>query len=182
MELIETDFAGCYILKPAVFKDDRGFFFESFNASVFQSRTGIQVDFVQDNQSFSKKGVLRGLHFQTGAFQQAKLVRVIQGMVLDVVVDLRLDSPTYSKHLKVILNDQEHHQLFIPKGFAHGFLVLSETATFAYKCDQYYNQESERGIRYDDEDLEIDWMLEDKELLLSEKDLVLPKFKDIQPL
>lgn len=182
MEVIKTELEDCFILKPQKFEDERGYFFESFNEAVFRDKTGLLVHFVQDNQSFSSKGVLRGLHFQTGFHQQAKLVRVIQGEVLDVVVDLRKDSKTYGKHIKEILSDTNQKQVFIPRGFAHGFLVLSETAIFSYKCDNYYNRESEGGIIYNDESLGIDWILNDEDFLISEKDLVLPKFKDVSPL
>lgn len=180
--MIKTELEDCFILKPQKFEDERGYFFESFNEAVFRDKTGLLVHFVQDNQSFSSKGVLRGLHFQTGFHQQAKLVRVIQGEVLDVVVDLRKDSKTYGKHIKEILSDTNQKQVFIPRGFAHGFLVLSETAIFSYKCDNYYNRESEGGIIYNDESLGIDWILNDEDFLISEKDLVLPKFKDVSPL
>ncbi|SFJ46943.1 dTDP-4-dehydrorhamnose 3,5-epimerase [Myroides guanonis] len=182
MEVTKTEIEDCFILKPQKFEDERGYFFESFNEAIFRDKTGLLVHFVQDNQSFSSKGVLRGLHFQTGVHQQAKLVRVIQGEVLDVVVDLRKDSKTYGKHIKEILSDTNQKQVFIPRGFAHGFLVLSETAIFSYKCDNYYNRESEGGIIYNDESLGIDWMLRDEDFLISEKDLVLPKFKDVSPL
>lgn len=180
--MTKTEIEDCFILKPQKFEDERGYFFESFNEAIFRDKTGLLVHFVQDNQSFSSKGVLRGLHFQTGVHQQAKLVRVIQGEVLDVVVDLRKDSKTYGKHIKEILSDTNQKQVFIPRGFAHGFLVLSETAIFSYKCDNYYNRESEGGIIYNDESLGIDWMLRDEDFLISEKDLVLPKFKDVSPL
>lgn len=182
MEVTKTDIADCFIIEPRIFKDERGYFFESFNEAVFQEKTGLSIHFVQDNQSFSSKGVLRGLHFQSGAYQQAKLVRVIQGEVLDVVVDLRKDSMTYGKHFAIMLSDSNQKQLFIPRGFAHGFIVLSETAVFSYKCDNYYNIESEGGIIYNDENLGIDWMLNEEDFLISEKDLVLPKFEDTKPL
>ena len=180
--MIKTEIADCFIIEPRIFKDERGYFFESFNEAIFQEKTGLLVHFVQDNQSFSSKGVLRGLHFQAGAYQQAKLVRVIQGEVLDVVVDLRKGSKTYGMHIKEILSDANQKQVFVPRGFAHGFLVLSETAIFSYKCDNYYNRESEGGIIYNDEYLGIDWMLTEEDYLISEKDLILPKFKDVNPL
>lgn len=175
----ETFLKGCLIIKPAVFKDDRGYFFESFNLKKFKKETGVSVNFVQDNQSKSVKGVLRGLHFQKTPHAQAKLVRVIQGKVLDVVVDLRRESPTFGQHFKIVLDDKEHVQLLIPKGFAHGFLVLSDKAIFSYKCDDFYNKESEQGIIYNDPDLNIDWDFPAQELLLSDKDLKLPRLKDI---
>ena len=135
---------------------------------------GLQPNFVQDNQSISQRGVLRGLHFQTGAYAQAKLVRVVKGTVLDVVVDMRKESPTFSKHFSIELSEDNKRQLFVPRGFAHGFIVLSETAIFSYKCDNFYNKESEQGLRYDDPSLAIDWRLPANEFIVSEKDLVLP--------
>lgn len=182
MKVGKTLVEDCFTLVPHVFKDERGYFFESFNEVIFQEKTGLSVRFVQDNQSFSTKGVLRGLHFQRGSHQQAKLVRVVQGEVLDVIVDLREDSRTYGQYISEILSDVNQKQLFIPRGCAHGFLVLSDTAIFSYKCDNYYNKESEGGIIYNDESLGIDWMLNDEDFLVSEKDLVLPKFKDVSPL
>lgn len=182
MKVGKTLVEDCFTLVPHVFKDERGYFFESFNEVVFQEKTGLSVRFVQDNQSFSTKGVLRGLHFQRGSHQQAKLVRVVQGEVLDVIVDLREDSRTYGQYISEILSDVNQKQLFIPRGCAHGFLVLSDTAIFSYKCDNYYNKESEGGIIYNDESLGINWMLNEEDFLISEKDLVLPKFKDVSPL
>lgn len=174
MKVTETKLIGCFIIEPKVFKDSRGYFFESFNQHRFNELIGKNIDFVQDNESFSSKGVLRGLHFQTGEYAQAKLVRVIKGMVLDVVVDLRKDSPTFSKHFSIELSEDNKKQLFVPRGFAHGFIVLSETAIFSYKCDNFYNSASEQGLRYDDTSLGIDWRLPTKEFIVSEKDLVLP--------
>ncbi|WP_158962007.1 dTDP-4-dehydrorhamnose 3,5-epimerase [Myroides fluvii] len=182
MEVKTTALLGCFIIEPKVFTDSRGYFFESFNQGVFEAITGVTVNFVQDNQSYSKRGTLRGLHFQEGPFQQAKLVRVIQGEVLDIIVDLRKDSSTYGQHLAIVLNDKEHKQLFVPKGFAHGFLVLSETAIFAYKCDNYYNKEAEGGMLYNDPALAIAWPKLDQSYIISEKDLVLPPFNAINPL
>lgn len=182
MKVESTVFKGCFIIQPQIITDHRGYFFESFNQAVFEEKTGLKVDFVQDNQSYSQKGTLRGLHFQKGNAQQAKLVRVIQGEILDVIVDLRKDSPTYGRHLTVLLNDKEQKQLFIPRGFAHGFLVLSDSATFAYKCDNYYAKDAEGGIIYNDADLAIAWPALEDEFILSDKDLVLPSFKTIQPL
>ncbi|MBB1139433.1 dTDP-4-dehydrorhamnose 3,5-epimerase [Myroides sp. WP-1] len=182
MEIRTTALSGCLVVKPKVFTDHRGCFFESYNRELFEKETGLQVDFVQDNQSFSTKGTLRGLHFQQGAYQQAKLVRVIQGEILDVVVDLRKNSPSYGQHFTMILNDVNQEQLFIPRGFAHGFLVLSETAIFAYKCDNYYNKEAENGILYNDPTLAIAWTELDQEYLISDKDLILPSFQEITPL
>ena len=174
MTATETKLKGCFIIEPSVFKDSRGYFFESFNQNTFNELIGKTVDFVQDNESFSSKGVLRGLHFQTGAYAQAKLVRVVKGTVLDVVVDMRKESPTFSKHFSIELSEDNKRQLFVPRGFAHGFIVLSETAIFSYKCDNFYNKESEQGLRYDDPSLGIDWRLPANEFIVSEKDLVLP--------
>ncbi|AXT54072.1 dTDP-4-dehydrorhamnose 3,5-epimerase [Aquimarina sp. BL5] len=179
MEIEKTNIEGCFILKPRVFKDERGSFFESFNQKTFEKLTGLKINFVQDNQSTSTKGVLRGLHFQKGEYAQAKLVRVTRGSVLDVAVDLRQDSPTLGKHFAIELNDQNNYQLFVPSGFAHGFIVLSDEAVFNYKCDNYYHKEAESGIRYDDFDLEIDWKLKSSEILLSEKDNILSNFSEL---
>ena len=174
MTATETKLKGCFIIEPSVLNDPRGYFFESFNQSKFNELIGKTIDFVQDNESFSSKGVLRGLHFQTGAYAQAKLVRVVKGTVLDVVVDMRKESPTFSKHFSIELSEDNKRQLFVPRGFAHGFIVLSETAIFSYKCDNFYNKESEQGLRYDDPSLGIDWRLPANEFIVSEKDLVLP--------
>ena len=174
MKAIETKLKGCFILEPTIFGDERGYFFESFNKEKFTELIGEEVNFVQDNQSFSSKGVLRGLHYQTGEYSQAKLVRVLQGAVLDVVVDLRKDSPTFGEHTSIELSLENQKQLFFPRGFAHGFIVLSETATFFYKCDNFYNKESEGGIIYNDPTLNIDWKLPQNELIISEKDTILP--------
>jgi len=174
MNIEKTSIEGAYILEPTVFEDKRGYFFESFNQQKFEEVLGTAIYFVQDNQSKSSKGVLRGLHYQTGKHAQAKLVRVLEGEILDVVVDLRSDSPSYKKVFKTVLSNINNRQLFIPRGCAHGFLTLSETATFFYKCDNFYNKESEGGIRYDDPEFAIDWKLPDDELIISEKDMVLP--------
>ncbi|GAA0714261.1 dTDP-4-dehydrorhamnose 3,5-epimerase [Aquimarina litoralis] len=179
MEIEKTPLEGCFVLKPRVFKDDRGSFFESFNLRTFKKSTGLEVDFVQDNQSISSKGVLRGLHFQKGEYAQAKLVRVTKGNVLDVVVDLRRDSTTFGNYFSIELNDQNNYQLFVPRGFAHGFVVLSNEAIFNYKCDNFYHKESESGIRFNDPDLNINWKLDKREVLLSEKDLILPFFNEL---
>ncbi len=180
MEIEPTFVEGCFIIKPKIFEDQRGTFFESFNQQLFKEKTGLQIDFIQDNQSISSKGTLRGLHFQTGDFAQAKLVRVILGEVLDVAVDLRPGSKTYGKHFSIVLNDQNNFQLFVPRGFAHGFITLSETAIFAYKCDNYYHKPSEQGVKYNDPDLNIDWNLDPSEMLLSEKDSILPYLKELK--
>ncbi|AWI25081.1 dTDP-4-dehydrorhamnose 3,5-epimerase [Flavobacterium pallidum] len=170
MNFIETELEGCFIIEPKLIYDGRGYFMESFNERIFREKTGTDTHFVQDNQSFSSKGVLRGLHYQTGDHVQAKLVRVLQGEVLDVAVDLRPGSPTFGKHADVILSAENQRQFFVPRGFAHGFLVLSETATFFYKCDNFYNKESEGGIMYNDPDINIDWQFNPANLIISEKD------------
>ena len=174
MNVIPTKLSGCFVLEPKIIHDARGYFMESFNERTFAEATGMTVHFVQDNQSYSTKGVLRGLHYQCGEHAQAKLVRVLHGEVLDVAVDIRPESETYGQYVAEVLSGENQRQLFIPKGFAHGFLVLSDTATFFYKCDNFYNKESEGGIHYNDETLNIDWQLNDKELLVSEKDMFLP--------
>ncbi|PRD46846.1 dTDP-4-dehydrorhamnose 3,5-epimerase [Sphingobacterium haloxyli] len=179
MKITETALKDCYIFEPAVFGDSRGYFVESFNARIFNQLTDTQTVFVQDNQSYSTKGVLRGLHAQAGENAQAKLVRVLQGTVLDVAVDTRPESPTFGQHVAVELSAENKRQLFVPRGFLHGFVVLSETATFFYKCDNFYNKESECGVKFDDPALGIDWGLPHDELLISDKDQVLPSFKDI---
>lgn len=177
MNFIETKLKGCFIIEPKVFHDDRGYFMESFNQNTFNNGIGQEVNFVQDNQSYSSKGVLRGLHYQCGEHAQAKLVRVLQGEVLDVVVDLRPDSETYGQSLSVLLSGENQKQFFVPRGFAHGFLVVSETATFFYKCDNFYNKESEGGVIYNDSSLAIDWQFDSEDLIISEKDKELPLLK-----
>ncbi|HCY80285.1 MAG TPA: dTDP-4-dehydrorhamnose 3,5-epimerase [Xanthomarina gelatinilytica] len=174
MTALETKLQGCFILEPKIFEDQRGYFFETFNQKEFNQLTQTDTRFVQDNESFSTKGVLRGLHYQTGEHAQAKLVRVIKGRVLDVAVDLRESSPTFCQYVAIELTETNKKQLFIPRGFAHGFVVLSETAIFSYKCDNFYNKESEGGIIYNDPTLSIDWQLAESSLIVSEKDLVLP--------
>jgi dTDP-4-dehydrorhamnose 3,5-epimerase len=170
MQIEATPLQDCYIIHDTIFEDSRGYFFESFNQSKFQSLTGSNAVFVQDNQSSSTRGVLRGLHMQTGESAQAKLVRVLDGSVLDVAVDLRKYSSTFGNSFAIELTATNHKQLYIPRGFAHGFVVLSEKATFFYKCDNFYNKESELGILYDDPQLNIQWQLPNDELILSEKD------------
>lgn len=179
MNIEDTKLKDCFIIKPHVFKDERGYFLESFNQESFQEATGLQVDFVQDNESFSTKGVLRGLHFQEGKYAQAKLIRVVSGEILDVVVDMRPDSPTFLQHFSIQLSSKNKKQLFIPKHFAHGFLVLSETAIVTYKCDEYYKKESESGIIYNDVDLKINWLLDPEAFILSEKDQMLPSCREL---
>jgi dTDP-4-dehydrorhamnose 3,5-epimerase len=174
MNFIPTKLEGCFIIEPKIINDGRGYFMESFNENTFQEGVGQSVHFVQDNQSFSSKGVLRGLHYQTGVHAQAKLVRVLSGEVLDVVVDVRPGSVTYGQYVSVVLSAENQQQFFIPRGFAHGFLVLSETATFFYKCDNFYNKESEGGVIYNDPVINIDWQFPMTQLLISEKDLILP--------
>jgi dTDP-4-dehydrorhamnose 3,5-epimerase len=178
MNFIPTKLKGCFIIEPKIIKDDRGYFMESFNEKTFQKGIGQEVHFVQDNQSYSTKGVLRGLHYQVGEHAQAKLVRVLHGEVLDVAVDIRPDSETYGQYEAVKLSGENQTQFFVPRGFAHGFLVLSETATFFYKCDNFYNKESEGGLMYNDETINIDWQFPTNELLISEKDLVQPNLEN----
>jgi dTDP-4-dehydrorhamnose 3,5-epimerase len=179
MTIIDTPLEGCFVLEPTVYEDSRGYFLETFNQLDFQKLTGIEVHFVQDNESFSTKGVLRGLHYQNGAHAQAKLVRVIQGHVLDVAVDIRPNSPTFGQHFATELSETNKRQLFIPRGFAHGFVVLGDSALFSYKCDNYYHKAAEAGIRYNDSDLNIDWRLSKDQLMLSAKDKDLPLFNEI---
>ena len=178
MKVIETVLKDCYILEPNVIGDERGYFYEGYNKQSFLSATGLDVDFVQDNQSFSTRGVLRGLHAQAGEFAQAKLVRVLQGAVLDVTVDARPDSETFGKHFSIMLSSENRKQLFIPRGFLHGFVVLSDTAEFFYKCDNYYKKDAEWGAIYNDELLGIDWRIGGMELTISHKDIILPSFKE----
>lgn len=174
----KTNLEGCYLFRPKVYNDSRGSFFESFNQEIFNNLIGKKINFVQDNQSFSTKGVLRGLHFQQGDYAQAKLVRVVKGSVLDVAVDLRYNSPTFGKHFSIELSEINNLQFFIPRGFAHGFVVLSDEAIFQYKCDNYYNKESEGGIIYNDSNLKIDWKIAKENLIISEKDLLLDSFNN----
>lgn len=177
MEVIKTDIEGVVIIEPRIFKDARGYFFESFSTKEFQEKV-CQTTFVQDNESFSSYGVVRGLHFQKPPYTQSKLVRVIKGAVLDVAVDLRKGSPTYGKHVAVELTGENHRQLFIPKGFAHGFSVLSDEVLFQYKCDNFYAPQSEGGIAWNDPALQIDWRIPADKILLSEKDTKHPLLED----
>lgn len=178
MKVTETYIKGCFVLEPNVFEDERGIFFESYNKKLFEKEIGRKVDFVQDNHSVSKKGVLRGLHFQQGEHSQAKLLRVVKGEILDVVVDLRKESSTFGQHFKINLSSKDKKMLFMPKGMAHGFLVLEENTAFAYKCDNYYNKDADSGIFYADADLKIDWEFSTQEIILSKKDKNLQTFKD----
>ncbi len=177
MDVIKTEIEGVYIIEPKVFKDARGYFFESYSQREFEEKIG-RVEFVQDNESMSGYGVMRGLHFQKPPFTQSKLVRCVRGKVLDVAVDVREGSPTYGKHVAVELSEDNHREFFIPKGFAHGFSVLSETAVFQYKCDEFYHPESEGGISILDGSLGIDWRIPAGDAVLSEKDTKHPLFKD----
>ncbi|SDN14046.1 dTDP-4-dehydrorhamnose 3,5-epimerase [Daejeonella rubra] len=170
MELIETTLPGCVLIKPTVFNDTRGYFYESFNLKKFKNLTGFEVNFVQDNQSLSSYGTIRGLHFQATDHAQAKLVRVLKGEVLDVAIDLRPGSQTFGMHFSVVLSDENKLQLFVPRGFAHGFAVLSSSAEFFYKCDNYYNKQAESGILFNDPDLNIEWGIPEQDILVSEKD------------
>lgn len=178
MELQKTPLKDCFILKPKLFQDERGLFYETYNEHQFQKITGLQIDFVQDNQSISSRGVLRGLHYQKGKMAQAKLVRVVKGKVLDIVVDLRKNSQTFGQSFSLVLDDVENLQLFVPRGFAHGFITLSETSIFAYKCDNFYDKASEGGIIYNDATLALDWHLSKEEFIISEKDLELPTLEE----
>lgn len=173
MAFIKTDFPGLFIIEPVVFTDSRGYFFESYNENNFKAE-GIDIKFVQDNQSKSSYGVIRGLHYQLNPYAQIKLIRVISGAILDVVVDLRQGSPTFSKVFSIELSADNNKQLLIPKGFAHGFSVLSSTAEVTYKCDEFYNKESEAGILYSDPALNIDWKITPGKEIVSDKDLVHP--------
>lgn len=177
MEVIKTEIEGLVILKPKVFRDERGYFAETYNAREFRKATGCEVEFVQDNQAMSSYGVLRGLHFQKGEHAQAKLVRVTVGRVFDVAVDLRPASPTFGRHIGVELSSDNFHQLFIPRGFAHGYVVLSETAVFQYKTDNFYCPGSEGAVLWNDPELAIDWQLPESDIILSEKDRKNPGFK-----
>ena len=176
MTITKTDIEGPLIVEPRVFGDARGYFFESYSVRDFAAATGLDINFVQDNESRSRYGVVRGLHFQMPPFAQAKLVRVVEGAVLDVAVDIRAGSPTYGRYVAVVLSDENKRQFFIPKGFAHGFAVLSETATFQYKCDEYYHPEAEGAIAWDDPALAIDWRIPAADVLLSDKDRHHPMF------
>lgn len=174
MEIKESELEGVYIVEPKIFQDERGFFFESFTERIFNEKTGLDINFIQDNHSKSSKGVLRGLHFQINPKAQSKLVRVIEGEILDVAADIRKGSPNYGKYVSLILSAENKKQLFIPKGFAHGFIVLSEIAEVVYKTDEYYHPESDAGIIFNDSKLDIDWNFAENEIQLSAKDQSLP--------
>jgi dTDP-4-dehydrorhamnose 3,5-epimerase len=178
MRIEQTPLQDCFIIHEKVHGDARGYFIETYNQRDFKAATGLNIEFVQDNQSRSTKGVLRGLHMQRGAAAQAKLVRVLEGAVLDIAVDLRKGSPSFGQHYAIELTADNHKQFFVPAGFAHGFVVLSETATFFYKVDKFYEPGNEVGIMYNDKDLNIDWRLTDAEIILSEKDKTLGSFAE----
>ena len=178
MTIEQTPLKDCFIIHEKVHGDARGYFIETYNQRDFKAATGLNIEFVQDNQSRSTKGVLRGLHMQRGAAAQAKLVRVLEGAVLDIAVDLRKGSPSFGQHFAIELTADNHKQFFVPAGFAHGFVVLSETATFFYKVDKFYEPGNEVGIMYNDKDLNIDWRLSDAEIILSEKDKTLGSFAE----
>ena len=179
MEIIKTHIEGVVLIEPRIFKDDRGYFFESFSQREFEEKV-CKTTFVQDNESKSSYGVLRGLHFQKPPFAQSKLVRVIKGAVLDVAVDIRKGSPTFGQYVSVELTGENHRQFFIPRGFAHGFSVLSEEVIFQYKCDNFYSPQSEGAIAWNDPDLNIDWRIPAEKVVLSEKDSKHPRLKDWQ--
>jgi dTDP-4-dehydrorhamnose 3,5-epimerase len=178
MKVKSTPLKDCYIIEPTIFEDERGYFFEKFNEQKFEELTGMNGHFVQDNISKSSYGVLRGLHLQKGEHSQAKLVSCLDGKVWDVAVDLREDSPTFGQWFGIELTDENKLQLYIPRGFGHGFSVLSDTAVFAYKCDNFYNKESEGSVKYNDPDLNIDWKVKKEDVVLSEKDQNAPGFKE----
>lgn len=182
MEVIKTEIEGVVIIEPKIFGDDRGYFFESFNAAEFARKVGVNTVFVQDNESKSKYGVLRGLHFQKGRFAQSKLVRVVEGRVIDIAVDIRRGSPTFGKHAAVELSKDNKRQLFIPRGFAHGFAVLSEEAVFQYKCDNLYAPGHEGAIAWNDPKLGIDWQIRPEDAILSEKDKRHPSLDEAEEL
>ena len=178
MEVIKTDIEGVFIIEPKVFGDARGYFFESYSAREFKDKTGLDIAFVQDNESKSRYGVLRGLHFQLPPYTQSKLVRCVKGKVLDVAVDIRKGSPTYGKYAMCELTEENHRQFFVPKGMAHGFVVLSEEAVFQYKCDEFYHPEAEGAIAWDDSEISIEWPVKAEDVLLSEKDKHHPCLND----
>lgn len=178
MQFEKTSLDKVWLIKPRIFEDDRGHFLESFRKEIFKEQ-GVEYDFVQDNISTSTKGTIRGLHYQINPHSQAKLVMAVYGEILDVAVDIRKDSPTFGKYFSAVLNDKNRNMMLVPSGFAHGFSVLSDRATVAYKCDQYYHKESERGVRWNDPDVGVDWKT--KTAILSDKDQKQPLLKEIQP-
>ena len=180
MTITKTNIEGCIVIDPTIFEDDRGVFFESYNKKNLERYLGKEIDFVQDNHSISNKGVIRGLHYQKEPYSQIKLVRVIQGEVIDVVVDIRKNSKSFGEYFKIRLSGDNKKMLFVPGGLAHGFVALKDNTVFLYKCDQYYNKEAEGGIIYDDPDLGINWEFPKDQLILSEKDKELPLFKNLQ--
>ncbi|HEB9308144.1 TPA: dTDP-4-dehydrorhamnose 3,5-epimerase [Campylobacter coli] len=182
MKLIKTEIPEVIIIEPKVFSDDRGYFCETYRDDILENFLGFRIQFCQDNESKSQKGVLRGLHYQLPPFAQSKLVRVIKGRVLDVAVDIRLNSPTFGKYIQVELSEYNKKQLFIPRGFAHGFITLEDDTIFSYKVDNYYNKDHDRGILYNDRDIGVNWFLDDKEIILSEKDIVQPNLHNNQDL
>lgn len=181
MNFLETELKGCFIIEPTVFEDARGYFFESYRLDKINAFIDPKVQFIQDNESKSKYGVVRGLHMQRGTFAQTKLVRVLSGKILDVAVDVRKESPTFGKHISVELSADNKKQIYIPHGFLHGFAVLSEEAVVSYKCDAYYNKESEDGVNPLSEELKINWHLPQDEMILSEKDETAPIFSELKP-
>ncbi|HED6594757.1 TPA: dTDP-4-dehydrorhamnose 3,5-epimerase [Campylobacter coli] len=182
MKLIKTEIPEVIIIEPKVFSDDRGYFCETYRDDILENFLGFRIQFCQDNESKSQKGVLRGLHYQLPPFAQSKLVRVIKGRVLDVAVDIRLNSPTFGKYIQVELSEYNKKQLFIPRGFAHGFITLEDDTIFSYKVDNYYNKDHDRGILYNDRDIGVNWFLDGKEIILSEKDIVQPNLHNNQDL
>ncbi|MFG5086330.1 dTDP-4-dehydrorhamnose 3,5-epimerase [Campylobacter lari] len=182
MKLIKTEIPEVIIIEPKIFSDDRGYFCETYRDDILENFLGFRIQFCQDNESKSQKGVLRGLHYQLPPFAQSKLVRVIKGRVLDVVVDIRLNSPTFGKYIQVELSEYNKKQLFIPRGFAHGFITLEDDTIFSYKVDNYYNKDHDRGILYNDRDIGVNWFLDDKEIILSEKDIIQPNLHNNQDL
>lgn len=178
MKIKETPLKDCYIIEPTVFEDDRGYFYEKYNEQKFEELTGMNGHFVQDNISKSSFGVLRGIHLQKGDKSQAKMVTCIQGKIWDIAIDLRRNSPTFGHWYGLVISEENKLQLYIPRGFGHGFSVLSDTAVFAYKCDNFYDKASEGGVLWNDQDLNIDWKLSEEDIILSEKDKVQPTFKE----
>ena len=179
MQILQTKIPGLLIIEPDVFSDQRGYFFESFNTEKYKNQ-GIDTNFLQDNVSSSSMGVIRGLHYQLAPYSQAKLIQVLKGKVLDVAVDLRQGSPTFGEHLSIELSEENHRQFFIPRGFAHGFSVLTDEVLFSYKCDNLYNKEAERGINYNDSFLQIDWQISPDTAIVSGKDQALPFFEEAE--